>query len=180
LLLGHARAVTLRSKSRRTHGLILLSHLRLHQPGGPGPRISKSYSAVRNFQHYHWEGCMGSMQCNVEFGYQLSICSGTKENLDRVGRSQDLPIATDFWQQSSIKSANPTLVPTLCYCIFLFCFFFLFSSQQVILFLQLFACAYDLEKQQTIQNAYGRNKGICEQTRISVPDCSLEIRCFTR
>jgi hypothetical protein len=23
---------------------------------------------------------MGSMQCNVEFGYQLSICSGTKEN----------------------------------------------------------------------------------------------------
>jgi hypothetical protein len=37
-----ARAVTLRSKSRRTHGLILLSHLRLHQPGGPGPCISKS------------------------------------------------------------------------------------------------------------------------------------------
>jgi hypothetical protein len=37
LLLGLARAVTLRSKSRRTHGLILLSHLRLHQPGGPGP-----------------------------------------------------------------------------------------------------------------------------------------------
>jgi hypothetical protein len=23
---------------------------------------------------------MGSMQCSVEFGYQLSICSGTKEN----------------------------------------------------------------------------------------------------
>jgi hypothetical protein len=30
---------------------------------------------------------MGSMQCNVKFGYQLSICSGTKENhvnLDRI------------------------------------------------------------------------------------------------
>jgi hypothetical protein len=26
---------------------------------------------------------MRSMQCNVEFGYQLNICSGTKENLDR-------------------------------------------------------------------------------------------------
>jgi hypothetical protein len=39
LLLGLARAVTLRSKSRRTHGHILLSHLRLLQPGGPGPRI---------------------------------------------------------------------------------------------------------------------------------------------
>jgi hypothetical protein len=32
------------------------------------------------FQCYRWEGCMGSMLCNVEFGYQLSICSGTKEN----------------------------------------------------------------------------------------------------
>jgi hypothetical protein len=26
----------------------------------------------------------------VEFGYQLIICSETKENLDLVGRSQDL------------------------------------------------------------------------------------------
>jgi hypothetical protein len=46
-----------------------------------------------NFLCYHWEGCTWSMQCNVEFGYQLSICSGTKENLDRVGQSQDLPDA---------------------------------------------------------------------------------------
>jgi hypothetical protein len=39
---------------------------------------------------------MGGMQCNVEFGYQLSIRSGTKENhgnLSQVGRSQDLPDA---------------------------------------------------------------------------------------
>jgi hypothetical protein len=39
LLLGLARAVTLGSKSRRTHYHILLSHLRLPQLGGPGPRI---------------------------------------------------------------------------------------------------------------------------------------------
>jgi hypothetical protein len=39
LLLGLARAVTLGSKYRRTHDHILLSHLRLPQPGGPGPRI---------------------------------------------------------------------------------------------------------------------------------------------
>jgi hypothetical protein len=39
LLLGLARAVTLGSKSRRTHGHILLPHLRLPQPGGPGPCI---------------------------------------------------------------------------------------------------------------------------------------------
>jgi hypothetical protein len=39
LLLGLARAVTLVLKSRRTHGHILLFHLRLPQPGGPGSRI---------------------------------------------------------------------------------------------------------------------------------------------
>jgi hypothetical protein len=39
LLLGLARAVTLGLKSCRTHGHILLSHLRLSQPGEPGPRI---------------------------------------------------------------------------------------------------------------------------------------------
>jgi hypothetical protein len=39
LLLGLARAVTLGSKSRRTHGHILPSHLRLRQHGGPGSRI---------------------------------------------------------------------------------------------------------------------------------------------
>jgi hypothetical protein len=39
LRLGLARAVTLGSKSRRTHYHILLSHLRLLQPGRPGSRI---------------------------------------------------------------------------------------------------------------------------------------------
>jgi hypothetical protein len=39
LLLGLARAVTLGSKSRRTHGHILQSHLRLPEPGGPVSRI---------------------------------------------------------------------------------------------------------------------------------------------
>jgi hypothetical protein len=39
LLLGLARAVTLVSESRRTHGHILLSHLSLPPPGGPGSRI---------------------------------------------------------------------------------------------------------------------------------------------
>jgi hypothetical protein len=39
LLLGLARAVTLGSKSYRTHGHISMSHLRLPQLGGLGPRI---------------------------------------------------------------------------------------------------------------------------------------------
>jgi hypothetical protein len=39
LLLGLVRAVALGPEYRRTHGHILLSHLRLPQPGGPGSRI---------------------------------------------------------------------------------------------------------------------------------------------
>jgi hypothetical protein len=39
LILSLARAVTLRSKSRRTQGHTLLSHLRLPKPGRPGSRI---------------------------------------------------------------------------------------------------------------------------------------------
>jgi hypothetical protein len=39
LFLGLARAVTLESKSHRTHDHILLSHLKLPQPGDPGSRI---------------------------------------------------------------------------------------------------------------------------------------------
>jgi hypothetical protein len=39
LLLSFARAVTVWSKSRRTHDRILLYHFRLTQPGGRGPRI---------------------------------------------------------------------------------------------------------------------------------------------
>jgi hypothetical protein len=69
--------------------------------------------------------------------------------------------------QLTSTALNPrtlTLVPTLCYCIFLFRFFLF--SQQAILFLQLFVCAYDLDKQQTLQNTYGRNKGVCEQRSI--------------
>jgi hypothetical protein len=62
-------------------------------------------------------------------------------------------------QQSGIKSANPNISPYsfVSFSFFLF-FSFFFFSQQVILFLQLFVCAYDLDKQQTLQNTYGRNK----------------------
>jgi hypothetical protein len=35
-------------------------------------------SAERNLQCYHWEGCMRSMHCIVEFGYQLSTVLQTQ------------------------------------------------------------------------------------------------------
>jgi hypothetical protein len=34
----------------------------------------------RNCLCYHWQGFTLSMQCNVQFGYKLSICSRIKEN----------------------------------------------------------------------------------------------------
>jgi hypothetical protein len=71
---------------------------------------------------------MASMQCNVEFGYQLSICSETKENHGKP--SSSWPVAGPSGckltssQQPGIKSANPNL----CCCVFsvFFRFFFLF------------------------------------------------------
>jgi hypothetical protein len=80
------------------------------------PAQSQSHvSAGRNFQCYHWEGCMGSMQCNVKFGYQLSICSGTKENHGKpwscwpVAGPSGCKLTSS--QQSGIKSANPNISP---------------------------------------------------------------------
>jgi hypothetical protein len=48
----------------------------------------------RNFLSYHWKGCMRSMQCNVGFGYQLSIRSG-KTLIELAGR-RTFRMQTDF------------------------------------------------------------------------------------
>jgi hypothetical protein len=146
---------------------ILLSHLRLPQPGGPGPRIRSHVSAKRNLHCYHWEGCMGSMPCHVEFGYQVSICSETKENHGKswsswpVAGPSGCKLTTS--QQSGTNTASLNISPYLCCCVFLF----FFSPQQVVV-LQLFVCAYDLDKHQTVQNKYGRNKRIYEQLCIQI------------
>jgi hypothetical protein len=49
LLLGLARAVTLRSKLSRTDDYIFLSHVRLSQPGGPGPFISPRNTVAQSY-----------------------------------------------------------------------------------------------------------------------------------
>jgi hypothetical protein len=64
---------------------------------------------------YHWEGCMWSMKYNVEFGFQLSICSGTKENHGKPWSSW--PVAGPSGckltssQQSVIKYTSPNTSP---------------------------------------------------------------------
>jgi hypothetical protein len=45
---------------------------------------------------YHWEGCMWSMLCNVEFGYQLSICLGPRKTLIQLAGPRTLRMQTDF------------------------------------------------------------------------------------
>jgi hypothetical protein len=55
LLLGLVRAVTLGSGSHRTHYHILLSHLRLPQPGGQGLRINiPSGTGWPSYTPGHW------------------------------------------------------------------------------------------------------------------------------
>jgi hypothetical protein len=105
---------------------------------------------------------MGSMQCNVEFGTNSEFALGprkTTENLDQVGRSQDLLDAN--WLLASSLALNPqalTLVP-ICAVVYFFC-----SPPPphllTICFLQLLLWAYDLDKQQTMYNTCGRNKCI--------------------
>jgi hypothetical protein len=89
------------------------------------PVFWSHFSAVRNFQSYHWEGWMGSMQCNVVVGYQINIFSGTNKNHERSSWPVAGPSECN-WLLASSPALNPrtlTLVPTLCCCIFLLCFF---------------------------------------------------------
>jgi hypothetical protein len=77
---------------------------------------------------------MGSMQCNVEFEYQLSICSGTKENHGKPWSSSPVAGPSEckltYSQQSGIKSANPNINPQSV----LLWFSLVFFSPQVIFY----------------------------------------------
>jgi hypothetical protein len=68
---------------------------------------------------------MRSMQCNMEFGYQLSICSGTKENHRKPWSSWPVTgpsrCKLTSSQQSDIKYASPNTSPYMC-------FFFFFEN----------------------------------------------------
>jgi hypothetical protein len=86
------------------------------------------------------------MQCNVEFVYKLSICSGTNENHGKP--YSGLPVAGPSGckltssQQSGIKYASPNISPYMCLffllLLLLLLFFFSFSVFEIIykLFLQ--------------------------------------------
>jgi hypothetical protein len=85
------------------------------------------------------------------------------ENLDRVGRSQDLQDAN--WLLVSSPALNTralTLVPI--------CAIALFKRKKNIykLFLQIFLCAYNLDKHQAVYNTCGRNERLYEQMCIQI------------
>jgi hypothetical protein len=130
--------------------------------GAPSERISIDFrrGILRwNLLCYHWEGCMWSMQCNVKFEYQLSICSGTTEYLARFGWSQDLPDTN--WLLASSPALNMralTLVPVCAFFFFSFSFIFLWNHLQVV-FTKILS-VYKLDKNQTMYNTCGRNKCI--------------------
>jgi hypothetical protein len=83
-----------------------------------------------------WEPCSATWNLGTNSAFALGPRK-TAENLDGVGRSQDLPDAN--WPLASSPALNPrtlTLVPNLCCCVFLFCFFFSF------LFLSFFSTSF--------------------------------------
>jgi hypothetical protein len=63
---------------------------------------------------------MRNMHCNVEFGHQLSICSGTKENHGKPSSSR--PVAGPSGckltssQQSGVEYASPNISSCLLGC----------------------------------------------------------------
>jgi hypothetical protein len=73
---------------------------------------------------------MRSVQCRVDFGYQLSICSRTKENsenFDRSSRSQDLPGAC------RVLTSSPTFKYTNHKGSFCLCGFFIYNNVRICL-----------------------------------------------
>jgi hypothetical protein len=68
LLLGLARAVTLESKYRRTHGHILLSLMRLPQPAGPGSRISIPPEQGGPVTPGHWVLFLSPLKTRRDYG----------------------------------------------------------------------------------------------------------------
>jgi hypothetical protein len=93
------------------------------------------------------------MQCNVEFGYQLSICSRTEENHGKPYSS--LPVAGPSGckmtssQQPGAKHANPNISPCLC------CYF-IWKKKCTYLFLQIFLqlCTVWILRKNTCLYAY--------------------------
>jgi hypothetical protein len=107
----------------------------------------RRWTLGRNFWCYRWEGCMRSMQCNVEFGYQLCICPGTKESHGKPWSSWPVAGPSGCKMTSSQQSGSPNTSPCLC-------FFFLNIYK---LFLQ--KCyLYIIWISQTVYNTYRRNE----------------------
>jgi hypothetical protein len=104
-----------------------------------------------------------SMQSNVEFGYQLSICSGTKENHGKpwsrwpVTGPSGCKLTSS--QQSGIKYVSPNISPYLAVALL---------KNIYKLFLQICLCAYDLDNHKTVYNTCGRNKRIYAQICIQM------------
>jgi hypothetical protein len=109
---------------------------------------------------------MRSMQCNVEFGYQLSIRSRAKENHGK--RWSSWPVAGPSWskltssQLSGIEYASPNTSPYLWGC-------FIIEYVYSLTFRVLCAYTRNLDKQHTMYNTW-ENDGclyasyVCKKT----------------
>jgi hypothetical protein len=129
----------------------------------PGVKVTLVQCEIFNvtIRKAAWE----ALQCNVDFGYQLSICSGTKENHGKPWSGWPVAGPSECnWLLASSPANTPglALVP-ICDVVFLFYFSFLF-----LFFNKFLLCAYDFYKHQTVYNTCGRNKCIYEQICIQI------------
>jgi hypothetical protein len=138
--------------------------------GAPSERISidiRRGTLWRNFLCYCWKGCMWSMHCNVEFAYQLSICSGTKENHGKpwsswlVAGPSGCKLTSS--QQSGIKYAGPNISSYLR----LFPFFFSFENIYKF-FLRTFLSVHNLDKYQIVYNTCVGNECIFAEAEVTL------------
>jgi hypothetical protein len=97
------------------------------------------------------------MHCNTEFGYKLSICSGTKENHGKPCSSWPIagPSACELTssQQSGIEFASPNIVSLsvrLLYC-----------RIRTQFDLQKFLRAYYVDKQHTVHSTWENDACLC-------------------
>jgi hypothetical protein len=138
----------------------------------------------RNFWCCNWKGCIWSMQCNVEFGYQLGICSGTKETLDRVGRLQDLPDAN--W----LVTSSPAL-HTRALILVLTCAVALLKNIYKLFYRYFYVHIFWISTKQCITPAKGMNAYMHKYTYICICDSLIigkfgsllwfgKIGCYTR
>jgi hypothetical protein len=124
---------------------------------------------------------MRSMQCNVEFGYQLSICSGTKENHENPWSSWPVtgPSGCKLTssQQSGIECTSPNIISYLWDC-FITEYVYSLIYRSFNLHVIWSRNHVTTDGQSVSMSRYGARSGTCDQILFSVRMVFSESCCL--